>query len=137
MASFIGTALSARRSCRRKKAPDGVTAPDAEYNIIQWVPWDNAGFAYADDLMDPLSGQSEHGQAYITSVFAFMGRAGARVLLREHGGNGRAEEGRQEERAALRRACRFSVRPRLRDGPALNSPSKWRMASRKFSPATG
>ncbi len=65
-----------------KKAPDGVTAPDADYNIIQWVPWDNAGFAYADDLMDPISGQSEHGQAYITSVFAFVGRADARVLLR-------------------------------------------------------
>ena len=53
-----------------------VTAPDADFNIIQWVPWDNAGFAYADDLMDPLTGQSEHGQAYITSVFAF--RAGPR-----------------------------------------------------------
>jgi len=34
------------------KAPDGVTAPDARYNIVQWVPWDNAGFAYADILMD-------------------------------------------------------------------------------------
>lgn len=65
-----------------KKAPDGVTAPDADHNIIQWVPWDNAGFAYADVLMDPLSGESEHGQAYITSVFAFAGRADARLLLR-------------------------------------------------------
>jgi Met-zincin len=65
-----------------KKAPDGVTAPDAQLNIIQWVPWDDAGFAYADDLMDPLTGQSEHGQAYITSAFAFVGRSSARVLLR-------------------------------------------------------
>jgi hypothetical protein len=64
------------------KAPDGVTAPNAKYNIIQWVPWDNAGGAYADALLDPLSGESEHGQAYITSVFAFYGRADARVLLR-------------------------------------------------------
>jgi hypothetical protein len=64
------------------KAPDGVTAPNAKYNIIQWVPWDNAGFAYADALLDPISGESEHGQAYITSVFAFYGRADARVLLR-------------------------------------------------------
>ena len=65
-----------------KKAPAGVTAPDAKYNLIQWVPWDNAGFAYADVLLDPLSGESQHGQAYITSVFAFEGKARARFLLR-------------------------------------------------------
>ena len=65
-----------------KKAPEGVTAPDAGYNIIQWVPWDNAGFAYADDLMDPLTGQSQHGQAYITSAWAFQTRAQARAFLR-------------------------------------------------------
>ncbi|HTL54154.1 MAG TPA: zinc-dependent metalloprotease [Candidatus Limnocylindrales bacterium] len=65
-----------------KKAPDGVTAPDAELNIIQWVPWDNAGFAYADVLLDPLTGESGHGQAFITSVFAFAGKARARALLR-------------------------------------------------------
>jgi hypothetical protein len=64
------------------QAPEGATAPDAKYNIIQWVPWDNAGSAYADILLDPLSGEAEHGQAYITSVFAFHGRAEARVLLR-------------------------------------------------------
>ncbi len=64
------------------QAPEGVTAPNAKYNIVQWVPWDNAGFAYADDLLDPLSGESEHGQAYITSVFAFQSRASARLLLR-------------------------------------------------------
>ncbi len=37
-------------------------APDAKYNIIQWVPWDRAGFAYADVLADPLNGESQHGQ---------------------------------------------------------------------------
>ncbi len=67
---------------RAEKAPEGVTAPDAKYNVIQWVPWDNAGFAYADVLLDPMSGESEHGQAYITTVFAFSGRARARSLLR-------------------------------------------------------
>jgi len=68
---------------RAEKAPEGVTAPDAEHNVIQWVPWDNAGFAYADVLLDPLTGESHHGQAYITSVFAFGGKSRARVLLRE------------------------------------------------------
>lgn len=65
-----------------RKAPDGVTAPDAKLNIIQWVPWDNAGFAYADVLLDPITGESGHGQAYITSVFAFAGKSRARALLR-------------------------------------------------------
>ncbi len=65
-----------------RKAPEGVTAPDARLNIIQWVPWDNAGFAYADVLLDPITGESEHGQAYITSVFAFAGKARARALMR-------------------------------------------------------
>jgi hypothetical protein len=65
-----------------KRAPDGVTAPDAKLNIIQWVPWDNAGFAYADVLLDPITGESGHGQAYITSVFGFAGKSRARALLR-------------------------------------------------------
>jgi hypothetical protein len=65
-----------------KKAPEGVSAPDADHNVIQWVPWDNAGFAYADLLIDPRTGRSLHGQAYITSVFAFSGKSRARAILR-------------------------------------------------------
>lgn len=64
------------------KAPDGVTAPDARYNVIQWVPWDRAGFAYADVLLDPLNGESKHGQVYLTSAFSFSGKARVRALLR-------------------------------------------------------
>jgi hypothetical protein len=90
-----------------KKAPAGVTAPDAEYNIIQWVPWDNAGFAYADDLMDPLTGQSEHGQAYITSVFAFYGRADARILLRSMEELAEPKKDDKKKDMALRRAFPF------------------------------
>ncbi len=67
---------------RAEPAPEGVTAPDARYNIIQWVPWDSAGSAYADILVDPRTGESRHGQAYMTSVFAVGGRARARAALR-------------------------------------------------------
>lgn len=67
---------------KAEKAPAGITAPDARYNIVQWVPWDNAGFAYADVLIDPRTGESQHGQAYITSVFSIGSRARARALLR-------------------------------------------------------
>jgi len=90
-----------------KKAPEGATAPDAGYNIIQWVPWDNAGFAYADDLMDPLTGQSQHGQAYITSVFAFMGRAEARILLRGMEEMAEPKKDDKKQEMALRRALPF------------------------------
>jgi hypothetical protein len=71
-----------REVIQAKRAPEGVTAPDARYNVIQWVPWDNAGFAYADLLVDPRTGASRHGQAFITSVFAISGKARARALLR-------------------------------------------------------
>jgi hypothetical protein len=71
-----------REVVKALKAPDGVTAPDAKHNLVQWVPWDKAGFAYADVLVDPLNGESEHGQAYMTSAFSFLGKARARALLR-------------------------------------------------------
>ncbi|MBM3848011.1 MAG: hypothetical protein FJ405_17210, partial [Verrucomicrobia bacterium] len=71
-----------RETVKAEKAPDGVTAPDSRFNLIQWVPWDNAGFAYADILVDPRTGESRHGQAYMTSVFALSGKARARAALR-------------------------------------------------------
>lgn len=67
---------------KAEAAPEGVTAPDSRYNLVQWVPWDNAGFAYADILVDPRTGESRHGQAYMTSVFALSGKARARAALR-------------------------------------------------------
>lgn len=65
-----------------EKAEDGVTAPDAQRNVIQWVPWDSAGFAYADALLDPRTGQTLHGQAFMKSVFGISGKARARALIR-------------------------------------------------------
>jgi len=50
-------------------APQGVTAPNFQYDIIQWVPDDAAGSAYADMLTDPRSGEILHAQIYLTSVF--------------------------------------------------------------------
>ncbi|MBI1178859.1 hypothetical protein GC207_15615 [bacterium] len=79
-----------------EEAPDGVTAPDSRYNIVQWVPWDSAGFAYADVLFDPLTGRARHGQAYMTSVFGIVGKSRARVLLRamrEIADSGKKEKG--------------------------------------------
>lgn len=71
-----------REVVKAERAPEGVTAPDARHNVVQWVPWDSAGFAYADVLFDPLTGRARHGQAYMTSVFGISGKARARALLR-------------------------------------------------------
>ncbi|MCM0605895.1 MAG: zinc-dependent metalloprotease [Xanthomonadaceae bacterium] len=60
----------------------GVTAPDINANVIQWVNWDDAGFAYADAQMDPRNGEIQHAQVYFTSAFAFHGKDSARGLLR-------------------------------------------------------
>lgn len=65
-----------------EKAPEGVTAPDSRFSLVQWVPWDMAGFAYADVIVDPLSGATQRGQAFLTSTFSFQGKARARALLR-------------------------------------------------------
>jgi len=83
-----------------KKAPEGVTAPDVKCNVIQWVPWDRAGFAYADLLADPLSGESKHGQAYITSAFSYLGKARARALLRAMQETAEAKEPKKEKALA-------------------------------------
>ncbi len=82
-----------------KPAAAGVTAPDAECNLVQWVPWDKAGFAYADVLADPLSGEAKHGQAYMTSAFSFTGKARARVLLRAMEEMAAAKDGKKNQAA--------------------------------------
>ncbi len=64
-------------------APAGVSAPDIDHNIIQWVNYDTAGMAYADAQADPRTGEVLHGQAFITSTFAFGSRQQVRSLIRK------------------------------------------------------
>lgn len=64
-------------------APLGVTAPHINYNVIQWVKYDNAGFAYADAQVDPRTGETLHAQVYFTSVFALSGKKSARAAIAE------------------------------------------------------
>lgn len=101
---------------RAEKAPEGVTAPRAGHNVIQWVPWDSAGFAYADVLLDPRTGQAMHGQAFMTSVFGIGGKAGARALIRamtdiSEKAEKAEDDGEEDERApflfGFRSACRI------------------------------
>ncbi len=46
-----------------------ITAPNPNYNIIQWVNWDAAGYAYADAHVDPRSGEVTHAQVFFPSAF--------------------------------------------------------------------
>ncbi len=46
-----------------------ITAPNDQYNIIQWADWDAAGFAYADAHIDPRSGEITHAQVFFPSAF--------------------------------------------------------------------
>jgi hypothetical protein len=67
-------------------APAGVTAPDMDRNIIQWVNYDTAGSAYADMQSDPRTGEILHAQIFIPSAFAVGGRESAWQLLKILGG---------------------------------------------------
>ncbi|MFK7871820.1 MAG: zinc-dependent metalloprotease [Oligoflexales bacterium] len=62
-------------------APEGIQAPHPDYNLIEWVRWDKAGFAYADVLADPLSGEIHHAQVFLTSAFAFGSLQRVRAIL--------------------------------------------------------
>ncbi len=66
-------------------APQGVTAPNYDYNVVQWVPWDSAGYAYADAQMDPRTGEIRHAQVFMTSTFAVSGESRAKALLKAAG----------------------------------------------------
>lgn len=70
-----------REVIRAEVAPQGVTAPDPNYNIVQWVPWDLAGSAYADAQMDPRTGEILHAQVYLTSAFAAISKSRLHFIL--------------------------------------------------------
>lgn len=63
-------------------APAGVTAPDMDRNMIQWVTDDQAGMAYADIQADPRTGQILHAQVFMTSMWAVSTRSQAWQALK-------------------------------------------------------
>ncbi|MBL7666246.1 MAG: zinc-dependent metalloprotease [Bacteriovoracaceae bacterium] len=74
-------AVAGREIIEVVDAPAGITAPDINYNIIQWVKNDNAGYAYADMQADPKTGETLHAQVYLTSVFAVKSKERVMQLL--------------------------------------------------------
>ncbi len=63
-------------------APREVKAPDINYNLIQWMDWSSARFAYADGQFDPRSGETLHAQIFLPSGIAGIGKGAMRQILR-------------------------------------------------------
>jgi hypothetical protein len=66
-------------------APEAAVAPSYAMNMVQWVDFDDAGFAYADAQMDPRTGEILHAQVYMASAFALQGKIVARQIINEPG----------------------------------------------------
>jgi len=59
------------------------SAPDPKLNIIQWVPWDNEASAYADMVIDHLTGQILQAQIYVRSGWVMQSPQKLRNVLQE------------------------------------------------------
>lgn len=97
-------------------APAGVSAPDMDRNLIQWVEDDNAGAAYADIQADPRTGEILHAQIFLPSTFAVGSKKQAWRFLATTAASSAPSSG---SLIALRnlyagRSCDLSVTQRLR-----------------------
>lgn len=95
-------------------APRGVVAPSINYNVIQWVKYDNAGFAYADAQVDPRTGETLHAQVYFTSAFAISGKRSARTAIRQWESQQSSKQSKNLQRMSLKgftteSLCNFSL----------------------------
>jgi len=64
--------------------PEGISVHEPGYNIVQWLEWDTAGFAYANMMGDPLTGETLQSHVYMTSVFGLGGYARAVRLFKKY-----------------------------------------------------
>jgi uncharacterized protein DUF4953 len=46
------------------------TVPPLHAVMVRWIPWEDAGFAYAQAQNDPLTGEMLRGQLFLTPAFA-------------------------------------------------------------------
>jgi len=61
----------------------GLSAPHPRLNIIQWIPWDNEASAYADMVVDHLTGEIVQAQIYLRSGWVFGSPRKLRVELQK------------------------------------------------------
>lgn len=63
--------------------PAHLSAPHPRLNIVQWVPWDNEASAYADMVVDHLTGETLQAQIYLRSGWVFKSTKKLRAQLEE------------------------------------------------------
>ncbi len=63
--------------------PEGVSVHEPGFNIVQWLDWDTAGFAYADIQSNPITGEILQSHVYMTSSFAKGGLRTAKDYLKK------------------------------------------------------
>lgn len=62
---------------------EGISAPHPRFNIVQWVPWDNEASAYADMVVDHLTGETLQAQIYLRSGWVIQSAKKLRNQLEE------------------------------------------------------
>jgi len=58
---------------------DDRSVPPVHSIMVRWIPWDDAGFAYATGQADPLTGEMLRAQVFLTSAFTMTKGRGVRV----------------------------------------------------------
>lgn len=97
-------------------APAGVHAPDLDHNIVEWITWDDAGFAYADAQVDPRTGEILHAQVFLTSSWAIYARSSVFAQIAALSGETSAVESdgrRPAERFAALKQSKGGTRSKL------------------------
>jgi len=56
-----------------KDLPENRDVHEPDLNVVRWLHWDSAGFAYANMQADPLTGQTFQSEIFMTSVFGLGG----------------------------------------------------------------
>lgn len=99
-------------------APAGVTAPDMDRNIIQWVEHDTAGRAKADIQADPRTGEILRAQIFMTSVFSINGKKSAWKFLKQVENNSFSRSGQQIALKNLQTSpvCDLSAKDKIAQG---------------------
>ncbi|MBT5094315.1 MAG: hypothetical protein HOM21_08740 [Halobacteriovoraceae bacterium] len=71
--------------------PEDASVHEPGFNVVQWLHWDTAGFAYANMVADPLTGETLQSHVYMTSVFGLGGIRRARTYYQRYLANSKEE----------------------------------------------
>jgi hypothetical protein len=58
---------------------DDRSVPPLHSIMVRWIPWDDAGFAYATGQADPMTGEMLRAQVFLTSAFTLTKGRGVKI----------------------------------------------------------